>query len=66
MNCEHKNAKLVGIQSLDFVNAYCEDCEQIWRGPSYDWKSKKGNSHRVPDWVRRLIEGKRETKTRAR
>lgn len=54
-SCEHKKAKLIGVQSLDFVNAICDDCEESWRGPSYDWTSSRGRLHQVPDWVRRLI-----------
>ena len=57
-SCTHENARLIGVQSLDFVNAACSDCEETWRGPAYDWTSPRGRSHKVPDWVRRLIEKK--------
>lgn len=42
-------------KSVDFVNATCDDCEENWRGPAYDWTSPRGQLHKVPDWVRRLI-----------
>jgi hypothetical protein len=62
--CKHPNARLVGVKSLDFVNAYCADCDLGWIGPSYDWTSRQGAVHRVPAWVRRLIKAAGQPKTR--
>jgi len=53
--CAHTNAVLVGRRTIDFVSARCPDCEEIWRGPCYDWTSKLGSRHLLPDWVRRLV-----------
>jgi hypothetical protein len=56
MQCAHANARLRGIQTKDFVSAVCDDCEESWMGPSYDWESRRGAVHKVPEWVKRLLD----------
>jgi hypothetical protein len=52
--CLHKNARIL-TRMPGWVNAYCDDCEQGWRGNPHGWVSFSGRQRKAPKWVHRLV-----------
>jgi len=58
-NCRHDNAIIKRLDLTDgyagWIDCYCEECKQGWRGTTYSRVSRYGRLIKPPKWVQKII-----------